>query len=75
MYFCYGLQIAIYPNSIEADQAAKYYTPTRFPAAIRFSLSDASILQQAANAVAHVASSQAVESAVAGFDHFHIVAS
>ncbi len=46
----------------------------RFPEAVRSSLSDASILQQAASAVAEVASSKPVESAVARSDHFHIVA-
>ncbi len=47
---------------------------TRFPAANRSSLSDASLLQLAASAVAEVVSRQHVESAVAGFDHVHVVA-
>lgn len=41
---------------------------------IRSSLSDASLAQQAASAVAHVALSLAVETPVVGFVHVHIVA-
>ena len=58
----------------EANRKDSYFNLTRLPAAVRFSLSDASILQQAASAVAEVATSQPVESAVVGFDHCHIVA-
>ena len=46
---------------------------TRVPAAIRSSLSYQAALQQAANAIAEVVSSQPVESAVTGFVHFQIV--
>ena len=47
---------------------------TRLPPPYHFSLSDASIPHQAASAVAELVTSQSVESAVAGFDHAHIVA-
>ena len=40
----------------------------------RLSLSYASLLQQAASAVAEVDSRQPVGRPIAGFDHFHIVA-
>ncbi len=61
MYFCYGLQIAIYPNSIEADQAAKYYTPTRFSAANPSSLVDASGAPQPAIVNIHIVLIQLVQ--------------
>ncbi len=55
--------IAISQSSLLSSQLSG------FPAAFRFSLSDASILQQAASAVTHVASSQPVERTKLGSQH------